>query len=80
MSVSISNLYPSNTNITTFGIENSIMVNQNIFYANISIIVYDVLGKIILNKVLTNNSEKIALPANIKMGIYAYVIKSKDII
>lgn len=77
ISSGISNPYPSNSNITTFAIENGIMVNQDIFYSTTSIIVYDIVGKIMLNKFLTTSSEKVILSNN-KTGVYLYVIKSNN--
>ena len=66
-----------NQNITAFVTDNAIVIKQAVYSENTSITVYDITGKIILTKALTNTYEAIALP-NISAGFYVYAIKSKD--
>ena len=77
ISTGISNLYLSNTNITAVVTADGIMVKQDKFIENTSITIYDVMGRVLINKALTTNLETVALP-NVSPGIYLYSIKSKE--
>jgi hypothetical protein len=66
-----------NQNITAFVNDNTIIVKQALYSENTTISVYDITGKTILTKSLTNSYETIVLP-NVTAGFYVYAIKSKD--
>jgi hypothetical protein len=75
----ISSYNISNANIAAIVTANGILVKQDKFSENSSITLYDLTGRALLNKMLTNNIETIPV-SEISAGIYLYSIKSKDII
>jgi hypothetical protein len=75
----ISNSTLVNSNITAYTTTEGIVVKQDKFSENNSIALYDITGRVLLNKVLASNIETIPIP-EILAGIYLYSIKSKDLI
>jgi hypothetical protein len=67
-----------NQNVQVFNSKNGVIIKQEIFIENTSVIIYDLTGKILLSKNLSSKSETILTP-NTSAGIYLYAIKSKDL-
>ncbi len=72
----VSSIYALNQNITAFVTNNAIVVKQANYSEKTSITVYDITGKVLLNKSLVNTYEIVSLPT-ISAGIYIYAIKSE---
>ena len=75
----IANLNLSNTDITVFPKGNSILVKQDNVSEKSVITLYDITGRVLLNKVLTSNIETVSVP-EISAGLYLYSIKYNDFI
>jgi hypothetical protein len=73
----VSSIYALNQNITVFVADNAIVVKQANYSERTSLTVYDITGKVFLNKALVNTYETVSLPT-ISAGIYIYAIKSKE--
>jgi hypothetical protein len=64
-------------NIAAFVSDNNIVVKQDEFLENSSITLFDITGRVLVNKVLASKFETIPIP-EIPTGIYLYAVKCKD--
>lgn len=79
LTTGIFNTTTLNESASVYVIDNNIIVKQEKITDNNVITIYDVTGRVLLNKVITNNLETIVNPS-LSTGVYVYAIKSKDAI
>lgn len=78
-SIGISTIKPYKSSFTVLIAENNIVVKQEKFTENNVISLYDLTGRILLQKALASSSENIPI-SELASGIYLYVIKSNELV